>query len=275
MPHLKVNDTELYYEEAGRGRETLVLLHGWISSRRNWVETIPRLPLERYRVCNFDLRGAGRSGRPGTGHSPDQYADDISAAMTALGVETFHCVGHSMGGLVAMQLALRHPGRLRKLVLVAPCASGGLPYPEMLLPCIAVRRDPARCRALFQLITRDRPLPERLMDIIVEEAITCSDEHAEGSWRAMRDMNITDRLGEIGAATLMVVGDRDGLRPYNLADAARIPNCAVHVFYRVGHWIPFDVPEAFAELLVDFLENGTAPAIDLGEWGAALQAIVG
>jgi pimeloyl-ACP methyl ester carboxylesterase len=274
MPRVKANDTELYYEEAGSGHEPVVLLHGWISSRRNWEETIPRLPLEHYRIYNFDLRGAGLSGRPLSGHSPDQYADDVAAALKALDVETFHCVGHSMGGLVGLQLALRHSARLRKLVLVAPAASGGLPYPEMLLPCLAARRDPARYRALAQWITQDRPLPAHQMDVIVEAAITCSDQHAEESWRTMRDMSITEQLPSLTTPALMVVGNRDGLRPYNLADAARIPNCALHVFYRAGHWIPFDVPDAFAALLVDFLENGPAPPVDGQAWAAALQAIV-
>jgi N-formylmaleamate deformylase len=273
MQHVRANDTELYYEQAGTGREPVVLIHGWMSSRRNWEETVPRLPLDRYRVFNFDLRGAGLSGRPPSGHSPEQYADDLAAAMTALGVETFHLVGHSMGGLVGMVLALRHPARLRKLVLVAPCASGGLPYPEMLLPCLDARRDPARYRALMKLVTQDRPLPEHLMDVIVEAATTCSDAHAEESWRTLRDLSITDRLGSIATPTLLVLGDRDGLRPYNLADAARIPNCALHVFYRAGHWVPYDVPDAFAALLADFLGHGPAPAVDTDAWTAALQAI--
>jgi pimeloyl-ACP methyl ester carboxylesterase len=273
MPRVKANDTELYYEEAGAGGETLVLVHGWISSHRNWMETIPRLPLERYRVLAFDLRGAGRSGRPTSGHRIEQYADDLAAAMTALGVEMFHFTGHSMGGLVGLLLALRHPRRLRKLVLVAPAASGGLPYPDMLIPVMAARHDAARYRAMVELVTADRPLPQRLLDVIVEDAAGCSEGHAEESWRSMRDLDISDRLGEISAPTLMVVGDRDGLRPFNLDDTKRIPNCALQVFYRAGHWIPWDVPQAFADLLVDFLEWGTAPAVDPQERGAQLQSI--
>jgi pimeloyl-ACP methyl ester carboxylesterase len=257
MPRVKVNEVELHYEEAGAGGEPLVLVHGWLSSSRNWVETIPRLPPGRFRVYAFDLRGAGASDRPASGHSPGQYADDVAGAMTALGVETFHFVGHSMGGLVGMLLALEHPARLRKLVLVAPCASGGLPYPELLVPLIAARRDRARYRAIVEVIRQhDRPLPAHLLDVVVEDAAGCSEGHAEESIRTMTGLNISDRLGEIQAPTLMVAGDRDGLRPYNLEDAARIPHCALHVFYRVGHWIPWDVPQEFADLLADFLEHG-------------------
>jgi hypothetical protein len=70
------------------------------------------------------------------------------------------------------------------------------------------------------------------------------------------------------------VRDRDSLLPFNLEDAARIPNCALRVFYRVAHWIPWDVPQGFADLLTDFLENGSAAALDLGERAAGLQSIV-
>src|SRR5262249_9218004 len=70
MPRVKANDIELHYVEAGTGSEPLVLIHGWISDSRNWVETIPRLPLERFHVFAFDLRGAGQSERPASGHSP-------------------------------------------------------------------------------------------------------------------------------------------------------------------------------------------------------------
>jgi non-heme chloroperoxidase len=273
MPRVKTNDTELYYQEVGTGPEPLVLVHGWVSSHRFWVETMPRLPPERYHMYAFDLRGAGQSDRPVSGYSPEQYADDIGAAMTALGAETFHLVGHSMGGLIGMQFALRHPRRLRKLALIAPAPSGGLPTPELLLPFMAACRDAARYRTVARLMTSERPIPEHLLETIVEDATTCSEGHVEESWRTMRDTNISDRLQEISAPTLMVAGDRDLLRPFNLEDAARIPNCALQVFYRNGHLIPYSTPDAFANLLDEFLENGTAPPVTVEEWAAQLQSM--
>jgi pimeloyl-ACP methyl ester carboxylesterase len=274
MPRIRANDVELHYDEAGSGDEPLVLIHGWIISRRDWCETIPRLPLDRYRVYAFDLRGVGLSDRPASGYTVEQYADDVIAALTALGVESFHCVGHSMGGLVAILLALRYPARLRKLVLVAPAASGGLPAPEALAPLMAACRDAGRCRAFFDLVS-DGPLPEHLANIRVEDATTCSRGHVEGTIESMAGLNLTERLKEITAPTLMVVGDRDGLRPFNLADAARIPNCALHVFYRANHWIPWHEPQAFAELLADFLEHGTAAPINWEQRVAQMRAIAG
>jgi pimeloyl-ACP methyl ester carboxylesterase len=144
-----------------------------------------------------------------------------------------------------------------------------------LLPFMAACRDASRYRTLARLMTSDQPVPEHLLDLIVEDATTCSEGHVEESWRTMRDTNISDRLPEIIAPTLMVVGDRDLLRPFNLEDAARIPNSALQVFYRAGHLIPYAVPQAFADLLVEFLENGTAPPVDLEVWAAQLARTSG
>jgi pimeloyl-ACP methyl ester carboxylesterase len=264
----------MFYEEAGSGPEPLVLVHGYTSSRRNWVETIPRLPLDRFHVYAFDLRGAGQTDKPASGHSPAQYADDVAAAMTSLGVDSFHYVGHSMGGATGMELALRHPQRLRKLVLVAPAPSGGVPLdPQMTALMQAARQDKERYKAFFQM-NIVRPLDGRLIDIMVDDAFSVSDAHVLESSETMRDLRISERLQEISAPTLMVVGDRDFLRTFNLEDAARIPNCALHVFYRVGHMIPWDVPQEFADLLVDFLENGSAPPLDFEILQKQMEAIL-
>jgi pimeloyl-ACP methyl ester carboxylesterase len=101
-----------------------------------------------------------------------------------------------------------------------------------------------------------------------------SEDHIEESWRTMCDMNVSDRLSKISAPMLMVVGDRDLLRPFNLEVAARSPNCALHAFYRASHLVPWDAPQAFADPLVEFLENGTAPPADLQKWAGQLQSNV-
>src|SRR4029077_16084350 len=108
-------------------------------------------PLDRYHVYAFDLRGADQSERPPSEHCPERYADDIAAAMTALGTETFHYVGHSMCGLIGLQVALRHSRRLRKLVFVASAASGGQPTSELTVPFMAARHDALRYRTLPRL----------------------------------------------------------------------------------------------------------------------------
>ncbi len=263
MPRVQANEIQLHYQEVGDGPEPLVLVHGYQSSHRVWCDVIANLPLDRFRVFAFDLRGAGESDRPDSGYDPVQYADDIAAAMSGLGVETFHYAGTSMGGMTGMQLALRHPQRLRSLILIAPAPADGWEgadwSDEFLRGMREARANPSLYRETAKTLWT-RPPREELFKIYVEDAVGCSEGHLEESWQTMERMHIAARLGEITAPTMVVVGDRDFLRNDNLADAARIPNSALHVFYRVGHFIPWEVPEGLADVLTDFAGHGTAPA---------------
>ena len=263
MPRAKAHDIEMYYEEAGRGPEPVVFVHGYTASRAHWMNIIPRLPLDRLRAFAFDLRGGGRSDRPAAGHNIVQYADDVADAMKNLGIETFHYVGHSMGGLIGMCLALRHPNRLRTLILVAPVPSEGLNVPDELRLAIRDACSDGQKYWAFLLTLTGRPLAEEMVQAFIQHYEASSEENLEQSWESMKQTNIASRLGEITIPTLMVTGDRDVNRAATLADAARIPNCALQVFYRVGHQVLHEVPQEFADLVVDFIEHGVALPLDL------------
>ncbi len=262
MPRVQAGQIELNYREAGTGSEPLVLIHGFQSSLRVWGDVIDHLPLDALHVFAFDLRGAGKSDAPPAGYSPAQYADDVAAAMTALGVATFHYAGTSMGAVTGMQMGLRHGDRLRSLTLIAPAPSDGWmgePWAaEFLAALRSAREDPSRYPEVSRGMWTRAPRPE-LFEIYVEDALACSDGHFDESWEEMGRLHIGDQLATIPTPTLVVAGDRDFLRDSNLADHARIPNAALHIFYRVGHFIPWEVPRELAALLTDFITNGTAP----------------
>ncbi|MGI8552252.1 MAG: alpha/beta fold hydrolase [Dehalococcoidia bacterium] len=90
-----------------------------------------------------------------------------------------------------------------------------------------------------------RPLRDELIELGIDDDLKCSEAAYDEAGRAMAELRISEELAGINTPTLIVAGDRDFLRAANLEDAQRIPNCALHVFYRVGHNIPFDVPEEF------------------------------
>ena len=262
MPRVQAGEIELNYREAGDGPEPLVLVHGYQSSHRVWGDVIDHLPLDRLRVFAFDLRGAGQSDAPLSGYSPAQYADDVAAAMASLGVETFHYAGTSMGAVTGMQIGIRHGARLRTLALIAPAPSNGWRgeswADEFLATMRSAREDPSRYPEVSKGLWTRPPRPE-LFKIYVEDAVGCSDGHFEESWDQMGRLQVGDQLHTIPVPTLVVAGDRDFLRDSNLADHVRIPNAALQVFYRVGHFIPWEVPQELAALLADFSANGTAP----------------
>lgn len=131
--------------EVGSG-PSIVLLHGMGSSHRSWHRVARDLATER-RVVVPDLPGFGGSDPVGAGFQPAAVADVIAAALKERGVEPFDLVGHSLGGLVAVVLADRHPALVRCLILVAPAglqprlALPGLAIGRMLEALIGVRRE--------------------------------------------------------------------------------------------------------------------------------------
>ena len=123
MPTAQINDFSLYYELRGAGGEPVVLIHGAQGDARLLEPFVPWLS-ERYQLLLFDQRGLGRSGKPDVPYSTALIADDAAKLMDAVGWASAHVVGVSMGGMVAQELALNHPGRVRSLVLGCTAAEG-------------------------------------------------------------------------------------------------------------------------------------------------------
>lgn len=124
MPYETINDIEIYYEIHGPAdAPPLVLIEGWGYSSWMWFRQIPILK-ERYRCIVFDNRGVGRSSKPDFPYTMKMFADDTVGLMEALGIENAHILGISMGGVIAQQIAISYPKKLRSLILVSTTFSG-------------------------------------------------------------------------------------------------------------------------------------------------------
>src|SRR5208337_2487529 len=120
MPTVKVNDINMYYEVSGEG-EPLVLIAGLGTDLTVYERVIGCLS-KKFRVLAFDNRGVGRTDKPDIPYSIEMMADDTAALMNAAGFRKAHVLGISMGGRVAMGLALQHPEMVRSLVLASTFA---------------------------------------------------------------------------------------------------------------------------------------------------------
>ena len=120
MPYVKVNDIQMYYEIHGDG-EPLVLIVGLGTDISEWEGIIHGLA-KKYKVLAFDNRGAGRTDKPDTPYSIEMMAHDTAGLMQTLGIQQAHILGISMGGRIALALALRHSKIVKKLVLVSTSA---------------------------------------------------------------------------------------------------------------------------------------------------------
>src|SRR3954454_19964478 len=128
MPLAERDGARLYWEETGSG-DPVLLIMGLGMNATGWWRTIPVLAGAGFRVLAFDNRGVGRSDRPPGPYSVPQLADDAVAVLDAAGIERAHVYGISLGGMIAQEIALRHAGRLRALVLGATTPGGNLGVP--------------------------------------------------------------------------------------------------------------------------------------------------
>jgi branched-chain amino acid transport system permease protein len=274
MPYVQAGDVRLNYVEQGSGDEAVVFIHGYTGSLRDWEETFARLPAD-VRAIAIDLRGAGESDRPGNGYTLQQYAEDIHLATQALGLDTFTLVGHSMGGGTAMQFAVTHPERLRRLVLVAPISSNGTRgmNPEFRAQMKVLRQNKELARQMAKAFMV-RPRTDEQIERGIESNLKWQDDAYDSAAESMGALRIGDQVAALTVPTLMVVGDRDFLRADNLEDAQRIPNCALQVFYRTGHMIQQDVADEFVATVLDFIANGPGQVVAPADRAKFLQEMV-
>lgn len=130
MPFIQTSRLTHYVEQAGSG-ETLLVISGTGADLRQKPNIMDSPLTSAFHVTAYDQRGLGQTEKPEGAYTMADYADDAAALMDALQIETAHVLGVSFGGMVAQELALRHPSRLHRLVLccTAPGGDGGASYP--------------------------------------------------------------------------------------------------------------------------------------------------
>jgi pimeloyl-ACP methyl ester carboxylesterase len=255
--------TQLHWESTGDGPPVL-LITGIGLSGGSWWRTVPVLA-ERFRVLTYDNRGIGRSTTFNYNYTTEAMADDAIAVLDSAGVACAHVYGMSLGGMVAQQLALRHPERVMSLVLGCT-QSGGRRAVRADEAAIAFFRRRARLPAEesawasvpYNYGRRCRyEHPHRIAEDISRRLANPFNERAYRAQLCAGVLhNCFGRLGEIVARTLIVHGRDDRVIPVANAElmAERIRDVRVRLLEECGHMFPtedLDVDRQIGDFLAE------------------------
>lgn len=256
----EVNGTRLFYEAMGSG-PAVVLLHGGLNDSRLWDEQMGALA-RRFRVVRYDLRGFGRSNAERVEFWP---TEDLRALLDFLKIERATLVGLSLGGIVAADFALEHPGRVERLVLVGPGLRGaGLPPDEKANAArrVGASEGPEKYFEAFMesdLLAglRARPRARAAMRRMMVENYKAN-AYISAGYSQSPEPPTAERLGQIRAPTLVIIGSLDGRNLQTIADtlAAKVPGARKVTIRGASHHPPVETPREFNRALLAFLEEG-------------------
>lgn len=261
METVEVEGRRIAYERAGEGAP-LVLLHGYVGDGpTTWRRQIDALS-DEFTVVAWDAPGAGGSDDPPAGFGVAGYADCLAGFVDALGLERPHVAGLSFGGIVALELARRHPAIPRSLVLASAYAG----WRGSLTADVAERR-------LRQALALAGSSPDAFVDALLPTMFT-EDTPAQAvaafgaAMRAFHPAGFTamarasaedlrHALPHVRVPTLLVYGDRDVRAPLTVAEHLRtaIPGSTLVVLPGVGHVCCMEAPEAFNGAVRRFLRD--------------------
>ena len=237
MPYVVLDGIELYFERHGESGEPLVLVHGFTGDVSDWRFQIEAFA-PTHRLLVLDNRGHGRSPAPRdpSAYGIDVMAADVEALAAHVGFDRYHLVGHSMGGGIAQEIALRRPHKLLSLTL----------------------HDTAYRFNHRPLQLPDNPpllAPDR-QQYVMERMGRMSSDTLLGCWNALQQWGGTEeRLPQLDARTLIICGERDSAL---IVDGSRrladlIPGARLCVIEGAAHLPQEEKPEAYNDALRRFL----------------------
>ena len=263
MPKVRVGQIELFYEDDGHS-EPVIWIHGLGIDHWVWGLQMP-LFTQHFRCLAFDNRDAGQSDRSPGSYTIKTMADDVIGLMDALAIDKAHIVGLSMGGAIAQELAIAHPARVTRLVLISTYTSADRRGADVLNSFALMRarfsrKEYARATTPWVFTYEDYLVPG-----LVEAATTRfledpyflpADAYARQVEAALSHFT-EDRLSRITAPTLIVAGDDDLMTPMRFTRTLheQIPGATLAVIRGGGHALVLTHAGEFNRLVLSFLKE--------------------
>ena len=268
MPTVEVQKTHIFYTSSGTGVPCLVM-HGGLGLDHTYLRGLDMLS-DVLHLVYYDHRHNGRSGRPpveSVTHA--QLADDAESLRQHLGLGKVGVLGHSYGGFIALEYALRHPDSISYLILLdtAPqfnygeeildAAKARGATPEMLEALVTIPAEDEALKNMFKLVL---PLYftryQSAYDALFAETIMCA-ACAEHQEQMLATYNMLPHLHKISCPTLVLVGRHDIICPPSQAQLMleRMPQAGLEVFEHSGHFPWIEEPKRFSQTIKEWLEQ--------------------
>lgn len=247
----------------GRGERVALLIHGWAVSGDIWAPVLERWPEDGPRLLAVDLRGTGWSSKPRDGYTLEAYAADVIGVIDALGLRDLVLVGHSMGGTIAMKVAIARPQALRRLVLISPVPASGVPFKDEELAffrSLGGSREGAE--QVLGMMMASRP-SQAAFDRAVLGMASVVPEAFYGGFDAWRTADFAGRVGEISAPTVVFGGEvEQPLSPAVLQAAvvAPISGARFEALPGVSHYPQLECTDALTGHLRALIDDRGDPA---------------
>jgi len=256
MPFLDRGDASIFYDVAGSG-PALIFAHGLGGNHLSWWQQVPHFQ-DRYTCVTFAHRGFAPSREEPGGPGAHAFVDDLAALIAHLGLDDVRLVAQSMGGWTCLGYALRHPERVRALVLA--CTTGVLTNPA--LDAIFLRHGGQEVRlfergihpAAGERMAREQPAMHHLYRAIDGLSHDLDKQAVRAKLWALRTVSVAE-IAMLTVPTLCLTGEEDIVIPPDAVAflAQHLPNAQLARVPEAGHSVYFERPQEFNRLLDEFL----------------------
>jgi pimeloyl-ACP methyl ester carboxylesterase len=251
------NGIKLAYEDRGTGKPAFVFVHGWTCNRSFFAPQAEYFA-RRHRAVSVDLRGHGESDKPEGEYPIAAYADDIAYLIEQLGLGKVVAVGHSMGGIAVLQLAVAHPDLVVGIVMVEPINSLTQPSDEVrermgaMVEAIEAGNQEARRQFImdrFFLPTSDRKILEDVMSVMM----ATPNHVAASALRGMRDFHGATVAAQCKVPALHIAATPPNNPPHLMSQI--LPTIVNGWTVGAGHFNQLEVPEQVNAMIEAFLRH--------------------
>jgi non-heme chloroperoxidase len=250
---------QIHYAEHGdRDGEPVIFLHGWPDSWFSFSRVVPLLS-RRLHAFVLDQRGFGDSERPRGGYGINEFAADVVAFLDAVSIERTTIVGHSFGSFVTRRVAITHPERVGRMVLIGTGVSASNPVTREVQAAMADLQDPVPVEFArdFQASTAYAPLPESFFERIVAESLKLPARLWRDVFNQLLAYEDVELLARIVSPTFLIWGEKDALFPREDQDRliGAIRGARLTIYPETGHCPNWERPEQVAADLQAFLQH--------------------